>query len=80
MVEAMAEKRSASIPGDSISTAAGCNPAGFRVCYEDERCKSTGVRAPGDTCAEPSCVGCLRAGSTSDKWLCVCNRDDPQVP
>ncbi len=45
----MMAKRLVSILGDSISTFAGCNPAGFRVYYEGERCEATGVRAPADT-------------------------------
>lgn len=42
-------KRLVSVLGDSISTFEGCNPEGFQVFYEGERCATTGVRAPGDT-------------------------------
>ena len=49
MAEAMAGKRRFSILGDSISTFEGCNPTGFRVFYEGERCAATGVREPRDT-------------------------------
>ena len=49
MAEAMAGKRRFSILGDSISTFEGCNPTGFRVFYEGERCAATGVREARDT-------------------------------
>lgn len=45
----MAAKRLFSILGDSISTFEGCNPAGFRVFYEEERREATGVREARDT-------------------------------
>ena len=38
-----------SILGDSISTFAGCTPAGFRVYYEGARRQATGVLQPEDT-------------------------------
>lgn len=38
-----------SILGDSISTFQGCNPDGFDVFYEGERCAATGVRRREDT-------------------------------
>lgn len=38
-----------SILGDSISTLAGYNPAGYKVFYEGERCSSSGVHTPQDT-------------------------------
>lgn len=38
-----------SILGDSISTFAGCNPAGFDVFYEGQRCEATGVTRREDT-------------------------------
>lgn len=41
--------RRISILGDSISTFEGCNPDGFRVYYEGERRKATGVVLPTDT-------------------------------
>ena len=41
--------RSISILGDSISTFDGCNPHGYRVFYEAERCAQTGVLSPADT-------------------------------
>lgn len=41
--------RSFSILGDSISTFDGCNPSGFRVYYEGERCVQTGVLSAADT-------------------------------
>lgn len=41
--------RHVSILGDSISTFDGCNPAGFAVYYQGERCAQTGVRSPRDT-------------------------------
>ena len=40
---------SISILGDSISTFDGCNPEGFAVYYQGERCSRTGVLAPSDT-------------------------------
>lgn len=40
---------SISILGDSISTFDGCNPEGFAVYYQGDRCTQTGVLAPGDT-------------------------------
>lgn len=49
MAEVMAGKRRFSILGDSISTFEGCNPTGFRVFYEGERCAATGVREARDT-------------------------------
>lgn len=42
-------KQRISILGDSISTFEGCNPDGFRVYYEGERRKETGVVLPTDT-------------------------------
>lgn len=42
-------QRTFSILGDSISTFDGCNPAGFAVFYQGDRCSATGVRSPGDT-------------------------------
>lgn len=41
--------RSISILGDSISTFDGCNPPGYRVFYEGDRCAQTGVLTPADT-------------------------------
>ncbi len=38
-----------SILGDSISTFDGCNPEGFAVYYQGERCQATGVTNPDDT-------------------------------
>lgn len=40
---------SISILGDSISTFEGCNPDGFAVYYQGDRCARTGVLAPCDT-------------------------------
>lgn len=48
----MAERNGAprfSFMGDSISTFEGCNPAGFDVFYEGERCARTGVENRCDT-------------------------------
>ena len=41
--------RSFSILGDSISTFDGCNPDGFAVYYQGERCEQTGVTSSADT-------------------------------
>lgn len=41
--------RKFSVIGDSISTFAGCNPAGYHVFYEGERCVRSGVERPDDT-------------------------------
>lgn len=41
--------RSFSILGDSISTFDGCNPDGFTVYYQGERCEQTGVTSSADT-------------------------------
>lgn len=38
-----------SILGDSISTFSTCNPTGYQVYYQGERCEQTGVLTPGDT-------------------------------
>lgn len=38
-----------SILGDSISTFAGCNPAGYHVFYEGDLCERSGVTSPSDT-------------------------------
>ena len=41
--------RSFSILGDSISTFDGCNPDGFAVYYQGERCEQTSVTSSADT-------------------------------
>lgn len=38
-----------SIVGDSISTFEGCNPNGYHVFYEGDRCEESGVVSPKDT-------------------------------